>query len=212
MNYNANELLEEEMEIIEIFIHELSLYGYKGYCSFYEKVDNGYYIYKDNDKWIYEFNEKGETISIEKYTNIYNLCFDILEKFKIDMFYFNTRNIRIPHGTKVIISENKNCLIDEIKMGTILDSKIVPFSSFEERRIYQVLGDDGNIYQGLYGFKIYGDICFRTIEDYIKDTKKEIEENKGMIQELHETNWELFFTLNDAINEKNKYFNNNKRK
>ena len=61
MNYNANELLEEEMEIIEIFIHELSLYGYKGYCSFYEKVDNGYYIYKDNDKWIYEFNEKIRT-------------------------------------------------------------------------------------------------------------------------------------------------------
>ncbi len=211
MDYNN--LLEDEVEIIEIFNYELKEHGYQGYCSFYEEVVNGYFIYKDHDKWIYHFNKKGEVIVEKRYTNIYNLCLDILETLKIDAFYFNKMDLRIPRGTKVIITKDEDCLIDELNVGEIVGSNVVPYSSFENRRIYQVLGEDGNIYQGLYGYKMYGDICFRTLEDYIKDTKEQIEENRDTIKELHETNWDLFLMLTDAEDARKKYLlGDNKRK
>ena len=40
-------LLNDEVEIIHEFMNELNMYGHNGYCSFGEKIDNGYYIYKN---------------------------------------------------------------------------------------------------------------------------------------------------------------------
>ena len=205
MDYSENGLLEEELEIIEVFNYEMNQMGYKGYYSFYSNVDNGYFIYKEGNIWVVNFNEKKQTTSQKKYTNIYNLCLDILNDLKISSFCFTQRNLKLPYGTKVIITKSTDCVIDEINEGIVVDSSLSHHDNNESRRVYTVLGSDGKIYNGLYGLNMYSDVYFRTLEDYIRDITKEISENKESIQELYETNWNLYLMLDDVINQKEKY-------
>lgn len=210
MDYNTNELLEEEIEIIEIFNNELARYGHRGYCSFYENVENGYFIYKEDGRWIYQFNEQGKLKYEKRYTNICNLCLDILSDLKIDSLYYIRLDFKIPRGTRVIITKSTDCPADEVNMGIITESSIVHFGNAKPVRIYRVLGDDGKTYRGIYGLRISSDVYFRTLEDYISDTKEQIEENKEAIQELHEMNWDMFLALSDVISSKEKYLGENK--
>ena len=200
-----NELLEEEVEIISVFLKELKEYGHDGYCSFYEDVLNGYSIYKEDNYWVVNFNNKGKTIVSKKYTNIYNLCLDILDEMKVDDFYFQRRDLKIPRGTRVVITESTDCPIDELKMGVVVTSHLEKVEQRSPERVYQVFGDDGRLYGGLYGLRFYGDTCFRTMEDYIKDVERERRENMETVEELIETNGELYFTLQEVLGEKDRY-------
>ena len=200
-----NDILEEEVEIIEIFNSELKAFGHEGYCSFYENVDNGYFIYKDNGAWMVCFNKKGETVYRKKYTNIYNLCLDVLSELKMDDFYFKKRDLRIPRGTRVIITKSTDCPIDEINKGVIINSSLEARDHGMPERIYQVFGDDGVVYTGLYGLKIYGDICFRTMEDYIADIDKQIAENSEAIRVMKDINWDLYLKGQEIIGEKDRF-------
>lgn len=202
-----NKILEEEIEIISVFKYELKEFGRDGYCSFYEDVDNGYYIYKDNNIWIVDFNEKGKTISSKRYTNIYNLCIDLLNEMKIDTFYFDLRDIEIPRGTRVVITTPNDCPQDELNLGVIVGSDLQKNERGHSIRTYQVFGDDERLYTGMYGLKLYGDICFRTIEDYLKDIEKQKKENQEIIQELVDTNGDLIFLEQELLGEKDKYLN-----
>lgn len=200
-----NNLLEEEMEIINVFDHEMELYGHKGYYSFYEDVDNGYYIYKENSNcWVSCFNKKGKTVAFKKYTNIYNLCLDILEEMKVDDFYYLKRDLKIPYGTRVVITNSSDCLIDEFKMGAVVSSVLKHQDHSQDERIYQVFGDDGRLYSGVYGLKLYSDTCFRTMEDYIKDIENQRKENIETVKELFETNESLYFLLQEVNGEKDR--------
>lgn len=201
------DLKEEEMEIIDAFGYEMEMYGYKGFYSFHEGIDNGYLIYKEDNHWVKSFVAKGEITKTKKYTNIYNLCLDIFDELKIDNFYFYKRDLKIPRGTRVIITKSTDCPIDEIRRGVIITSK---FDETTSERIYQVLDDDGQIYDGLYGLKIYGDIYFRTMEDYIKDSEKEIADNVETIQELKGRSWALTFNIQEIYGDMDMEFGNGK--
>ena len=212
MNYSENDLLEEELEIITVFNYIMDRRGHNGYYSFYDNVENGYYIYKDDGKWVVNFNEKGQTTIQKKYTNVYNLLLDVLNDLKISSFYLVQNDLRMPRGTRVIISKSTDCIIDEIKSGIIVDrKKQALYGSNKPERIYTVLGDNGKVYTGSYGLNVYGDVCFRTMEDYIKDITNEIEENKGTMQELYETIWELYLTLNEVVDKKREYLEENNK-
>ena len=202
-------MTEEEQKIIDVFSQELKEFGHDGYCSFTDNVDNGYYTFKDGDNWVYDFNEKGKTIKTERYTNIYNLCIDILEEMKIDTFFFKQRGVAIPKGTIVIITKQDDCPKDEILHGRVI-------GSFQEKKehggyevFYQVIGDDERIYTGPYGLNYCNQVFFRTMEDYIKDIEKERKINIDTIKALVETNEELFVSLQEVMLEKTKLIEEN---
>ncbi len=208
-NMNTNELLEEEIEIIEAFNHELELNGYGGFCSFSDFVDNGYYIYKENNCWLYNFNKKGVTVISKEFTNIYNLCLDILTEMKIETYSFEKGDLRIPKGTKVIISKPTDCPIDEMNLGEIVNSRLVHDKRNHAERVYEVFGDDEQLYTGLYGYKIYGDVFFRSIEDYIRDNEKELKENNDTIVSLQDLNTDITFNIEEAEGIRIRYLNEN---
>ncbi len=201
------ELLEEEIDIIEAFNHELELSGHGGFCSFTDFVDNGYYIYKENNFWVVCFNEKGVTVTSKEYTNIYNLCLDILLEMKIETYSFETRDWRMPRGTKIIIGKPNDCPIDEIRLGVIVNSRLVHDDHNHSERVYEVFGDDEKIYTGLYGFKLYGDVFFRSIEDYIRDNEKDLKENNDTINSLKDLNQDIAYNIIDAEGIKTRYLN-----
>lgn len=194
-----NDLLEEEIDIIDAFNYEMNLYGHKGFYSFTNFVDNGYYIYKDDGHWIVCFSEKGKVIKTKKYTNIYNLCLDILLKMNIETLPFQQRDWQMPRGTEVIITKNTDCPVDEIRKGVIIRSRVEMGEHGHSERIYDILGDDELLYTGLYGLKLYSDITFRTMEDYIKDSEKEIKDNKDTIEYLSEYNLSLSQNLLEVM-------------
>ena len=208
MDYAIDELLEEEIKIIEVFSYEMNEYGHKGYYSFYDNIPNGYSIYKEDGSWICDFNEKGKTISTKKYTNIYNLCMDILFSLQIDAFYYARTDLKIPRGTRVIITKSNDCPIDELRKGVIINSKLERDGA-KSKIVYQVLGDDNEEYTGLYGINHYNEIYFQTMEDYIESIKEQIVDNTATIKELHDLNWSLYLNLNEITSEKDKYLENN---
>lgn len=205
MNTIFDGLYEEEVEILEVFCFEMNQYGHKGYYSFYDNIPNGYFIYKEDSNWVLVFNEKGKATKEKKYTNIYNLCLDVLNELKIDDFDYNNRDLVIPRGTRVIITKSTDCPIDEINQGIIINSSINKKDNSQPERTYRVLGDDGKIYDGLYGLKLYGDICFRTMEDFIKDSEKDMVDNTDNIHYLVDRNWELYWTIQEVKGEKDRY-------
>ncbi len=185
MDYN---LKDDEEEIVEAFSHNMSTYGYHGFYSFFDSIQNGYLIYNEDDHWVYKFYVKGEMQVTKKYTNLYNLCLDILKELKIDDFDYRSRDIKVPKGTMVIISKSSDCPIDDIKQGVIFNST---YDREKNERIYQVLGDDNLLYTGVYGFKIFERVCFRTMEDYIADCEEELSKNNEDIKDLQMRNWAL---------------------
>ena len=202
-----SELLEEEIEMINTFKHELKEFGHEGYCSFDNEVENGYYIFKEDDIWAYDFNKKGITTVSKRFTNLYNLFEDILNEMKIDTFYFEQRDLKMPKGTRVVITKPTDCPNDELNMGVIVGSNLEKKEYGQSERVYQVFGDDGRLYTGLYGFKIFSDVCFRTIEDYIIDIEKQKKDNMTSIQELIDMNGELILIEEELLGEKDKYLN-----
>ena len=205
---NKNTLLKEEIEIIEIFCNEMDRCGHKGFYSFYDNIFNGFYIFKERNVWIVRYNEKGKNKSEKRYTNIYNLCVDVLNDLRIGLFYFAIRDIRIPRGTRVVITKSIDCMIDDIKEGVIINSSIKVRGSTPEI-CYEVKGDDGKIYNGFYGLRLWDEICFRTMEDYIKDVNNEIEENEDTIDELRETNISLNNDLEYIMSKKKELLGDN---
>lgn len=202
---NNNEITEEENEIIEVFKQELKVNGYDGYCSFDGNVSNGYFIYKEGRNWVVEFNKKGSITSSKKYTNIYNTCLDILGEMKIDSYRFEKKNLKIPRGTRVIITTKNDCPFDGINMGVIINSSLESRNNSKPERVYQVFGDDDRLYSGIYGLSFYGDTCFRTIEDFIYDKEKEIKDNVETVKSLIEDNIDLYLSLEEIKGEKDRY-------
>ena len=206
------ELLEEEFETIEIFRYVMNSFGHEGYYSFCNELENGYFIYKENKNWVLSFNKKGENVLKKKYSNIYNLCLDILEEQQIDDFYFKIRDIKIPSGTRVVVSSSNECPFDEIKWGVIINSELVLKDHSHSERIYHVMCSNGRIYDGPYGYKLDSDICFRTMEDYIKDITRQREVNIEISRIALEENQNLYFKLVEAQEEKDDYLGEEKQK
>jgi len=200
MDYSVKGIIEE-LEIMTVFNHEMNENGYKDNYSFYESVDNGYYIYVNNGQWNVDLKKDGKVIYKKKYTNIYNLCLDILKELKISNVYFEKRMLRIPCGTRVIINNINEEVNSEINEGIIIENN----KRCNNRYIYKVLGDDGKEYCGLYGLNNYTEIYFCTMEDYITDMNNQIEDNNYFIRNLHDINWDLCLKLNSLISQKEKY-------
>jgi hypothetical protein len=97
----------------------------------------------------------------------------------------------MPKGTEVIITNVTDCPIDEIKKGVIIRSKLEQKEHGKYERIYDVFGDDEKLYSGPYGLKLYGELCFRSLEDYVNDSEKEMRENIDTIEFLSEYNYDL---------------------
>lgn len=192
-------ILEEEQEIIDAFLYELGVLGHAGYCSFDDVIDNGYQIHKENNYWVVtlyrkEYDKAREIVTSKNYTNVYNACMDILEEMKADSYFFEGKNIRIPKGTRVVISKSDDCPKDEINIGIVVSSYLR-----DGERVYEVVDSDGRTIDGcLYGLKYYSDTYIRTMEDCIKDAKKQIAGNIENIRQLVEENDELFFRQQDV--------------
>ena len=210
-------LLEEEREIIDAFLYELGVLGHTGYCSFEEEIDNGYLIHKDNNYWVVtlykkEHDNEKEVVNTKNYTNIYNACLDILDKMKADSYFFEGKNIKIPRGTRVIITNSTDCPNDEVSIGIVYDSYLEKMENGNTERVYQVVDKDGRTITGLYGLKYYSDVCFRTMEDYIKDTERQRKENIESINSLIEANEDLYCLIEEVKVEIEKYIDERKPK
>ena len=73
----------------------------------------------------------------------------------------------IKNGTEVLIFSYNNTN-NEYEKGTIIESKL----SINKVRIYKVLGEDGTIYYGPYG---YGSSNYiKTLKDYNKSLSKQL--------------------------------------
>ena len=114
----------------------------------------------------------------------------------------------LPNGTEVLIFKYRREWglnqddVNYIK-GTIQSSKLTEDLSYhgtEWRKVfYTVLGEDGNNYFGTYGHGSIGGSFFRTPADHIKALKSKINQNKGKIELLEETNDELENQIADII-------------
>ena len=112
---------------------------------------------------------------------------------------------KIPNGTNVLIFSEKNYDIDKTNFikGIIINSKEVnnfyhQGSTWNEQ-LYTVLGEDGEKYEGTYGNAYVGEFFIKTIDDYIKNIGKSIEENNKLISCLNENNKILYQTIISLI-------------
>lgn len=106
----------------------------------------------------------------------------------------------IPDGTKVLIfkygrgwdrQDDENYIV-----GTVQSSKTSDDLSYHGSpwyvQIYEVLGEDGNIYVGCYGTGIIGSSYFRTIDDHISFLKNKITNNEQEILRIQDENDKYF--------------------
>lgn len=111
----------------------------------------------------------------------------------------------IPNGTKVLIFKyirewNKQDEENYI-VGTIQTSRISDDLSYHGSpwyvQIYEVLGEDRNIYVGCYGTGIIGNSYFRTIDDHIRVLKNRITNNEQEILKIQEKNDRYFMQIKE---------------
>ena len=109
----------------------------------------------------------------------------------------------IPNGTEVLIFKyirewNKQDEENYI-VGTIQTSRTSDDLSYHGSpwyvQIYEVLGEDENIYVGCYGTGIIGNSYFRTIDDHIRVLKNRINDNEQEILKIQEKNDRYFMQI-----------------
>ena len=109
----------------------------------------------------------------------------------------------IPNGTKVLIfkyirernkQDEENYIVGTIQTSRISDDLSYHGSPWYEQ-IYEVLGEDENIYVGCYGTGIIGNSYFRTIDDHIRVLKNRINDNEQEILKIQEKNDRYFMQI-----------------
>ena len=80
MNYDN--LTCEEQGILKAFIKLMEEIGRRDLFTFFDKAklnDGGFFIYKENNKWISCIYERGHRFSCHEYNSLYKLCVDIFK-------------------------------------------------------------------------------------------------------------------------------------
>ena len=208
-----NNVNDDEKYIMEVFLNLMNQIGYGNLFVFGVDESSRYSIYKDENNWI--LREKSNW-GVEEgyYTNLYNLCFDLIKKVpdnkKRDLCLriFQT-NIIIPDGTEVLIFNRiKGCELDEKKY---IKGKIIGQKESEKNckhriswhdKLYIVHGSDNEYYLGKYGSANEG-YYFKTIEDYITHIFDIIDGNCKKINDLKNENDEYRKMLNDIVIKRN---------
>lgn len=111
----------------------------------------------------------------------------------------------IPNGTEVLIfkyiRERNKQDEEHYLIGTIQTSRTSDDLSYHGSpwyvKIYEVLGEDENIYVGCYGKGIIGSYYFRTIDDHIKVLKNRINDNEQEILKIQEKNDRYFIQIKE---------------
>ena len=115
----------------------------------------------------------------------------------------------IPNGTEVLIfkyvrewnkQDDENYIVGIVQSSETSDDLSYHGSPWYEQ-IYEVLGEDGNIYRGTYGSGWIGNSFFRTQEDHISILKSRITDNEQEILKLKEKNDRYFRQIIKLENE-----------
>lgn len=103
----------------------------------------------------------------------------------------------LPNGTEVLIfkyirewgpnQDDENYIIGTIQSSKTSNDLSCHGSPWYEQ-IYEVLGEDGNLYIGTYGRGLIGNSFFRTKEDHISVLMRRINNNEQEISKLKEKN------------------------
>lgn len=103
----------------------------------------------------------------------------------------------LPNGTEVLIfkyirewgpnQDDENYIIGTVQSSKTSDDLSYHGSPWYEQ-IYEVLGEDGNLYIGTYGRGLIGNSFFRTKEDHISVLMRRINNNEQEISKLKEKN------------------------
>lgn len=111
----------------------------------------------------------------------------------------------IPNRTEVLIfkyiRERNKQDEEHYLIGTIQTSRTSDDLSYHGSpwyvQIYEVLGEDENIYVGCYGTGIIGSYYFRTIDDHIRVLKNRINDNEQEILKIQEKNDRYFIQIKE---------------
>ncbi len=192
----------DEQYLIYVFNNLMSQIGYNSLYKFNENGDNGYYIYKEDGNWLLIKKSHGVEISLSRYSNLYNLCLDIIKKMdrngEICLNYF-LANAIIPKDTEVLIF--KRLKDGKLDNGGYLKGKIIgkkKMSNTVNNRTYLIQGEDNQHYTGSY-FDTNEGYFFKTIEDYLANIISVIENNNKTISDLNKENNEYRLLLRDII-------------
>lgn len=111
----------------------------------------------------------------------------------------------VPNGTEVLIfnyikewgpkQDDDKYITGVVQSSTLSDDLSIHGSSYHVL-VYKVLGSNGRIYTGTYGYGLIGKYFFRTKEDYIKVLKSRISNNNEIISKLQESNVEYINRIN----------------
>ena len=204
LNFDYDLQEQEENYIVEQFMTVMNSEGYGKSYSFDENITNEYLIYKNNYKWVLEYNDDGHW-ETKEFTNIYDLCVSLLRYLNIDTYGYGLElddMIRIPRGTKVVTTESN--FFNDINTGFITDSYI---SSSTGAIMYDIITDDDRIITATR--KIKGNNTeqvpyFVTIESFINHLSCIIDANKKSNVNEDETK-ALVDLLNKVIASKEEY-------
>lgn len=107
----------------------------------------------------------------------------------------------IPNGTEVLIfkyvrewgpnQDDENYIVGKVQTSKTSDD-LSYHGSPRYEQIYEVLGENGNIYVGSYGTGIIGNSYFRTTDDHISFLKNRIADNEQEILRIQEKNDRYF--------------------
>ena len=155
--------------------------------SFNKNDNKPYLIYKENDVWILDYCIKENRREKSEFTNLFNLCFLLLNHFNNPnlISFASSTLISIPRGTKVIVlkvgSVGLADNVDEyITIGTIISSEYNAALCAKEYIIYtdegeQVKAIRKKIGESLYTFSPIKQFC--TIENFLNETNQRFASN-----------------------------------
>ena len=209
---NYNDMSLDEKKLFDVFSQVLSEVGSYNPLTTENSLTVGCSIHKENNMWILSIKDNGNIKVFRRYTNLYNLCLDIIRKmddekrtFCLNLFL---SNVVIPSDTEVLIFKRiKDYEFDETNYikGRIINkenSEIWIHGSAFNNNTYIVEGEDGNIYTCKYGNN-YNGYFFKTFEDYIGHIMYLIGCNNKKIDEIKNKNREYRELLCDLINKHN---------
>ncbi len=188
----------DEQYLIYVFNNIMNQIGYNNLYKFNVNGYNGYFIYKEDGNWLLLKKSHGIEISLSRYSNLYNLCVDIIKKTdrngEICLNYF-LANAIIPKGTEVLIF--KRLKDGELDKGGYIKGKIIGKKKMSNQS-YFIQGEDNQHYLGRY-FDTNEGYFFKTIEDYLGHIISVIENNNKTIEDLNKENAEYRLLLRDII-------------
>lgn len=209
---NYNNMSLDEKKLFDIFSQVMNEVGSYNPLNVGNDLNGGCLIHKEDNMWILSLRDNGNIKVFRRYTNLYNLCLDIIRKMddekRTSCLNLFIANVIIPSDTEVLIfKRNKDYEFDETNYikGRIINketNEIWIHGSAFKNNTYIVEGEDGNIYTCKYGNN-YNGYFFKTFEDYIGHIMYLIGCNNKKIEEIKKENKEYRELLSDLINKHN---------